>query len=48
MSIWIEPALADAALAGLERPCDTCVDLRLQVVGRALVRKTAPGVVLPR
>jgi hypothetical protein len=37
LSLWIEPALGDVELAGLQRPCEGCVDLELRVVGGRLV-----------
>jgi hypothetical protein len=41
LSLWIDPAVHNADLAGLHAPCDTCVDLRLRVAHGTL--EVIPG-----
>lgn len=39
LSFWIEPPMPDAALAGLQPPCATCVDLEAVVENGRIVRR---------
>ena len=43
LSFWIEPAMSDAALAGLKPPCSSCVDLEVALDNGRIVRGRRGG-----